>query len=545
MAGAASHEDPAWLSPADPYSAGAARGVYNPLQYTVRLRPDLYNLLNEAERTEQFARLGSSPVLSAMSTYLHETIHWWQHVGSTAGLLLSLGYPAQVHVNHQDLRTLVGALGPRKSLRRLDLNRVQAAPDVRTSLNRVLNYWHDIEFCSRLMLQPQNAQAWLSDTYFESVGHSYQIAWSSGLWLLSSTMDPGLELLPDPRTWADAFNDLERRRVTGFYYGSRVEVMPVGAREIFEGQARFAQLQYLYFTSGGTLDMQWFATHGMLSGVYVEAFSFFLEILGEDVPPSVDHPLVGLFLLVCDLAINPGEGFPFDILHAESFLISADPASRFYFFAIAVRDRHPGLKQYVTAYSREEYVAVSELLTAELVSPSPMDIASRVGEWVSQSARVRELMEEDRTFRFADGNLPVRVFLTRFIRFQQDKQRWPQYFTWPGVYMMDLQDQEVPLERAHELFREHEPLFLHVPDGEVRPRLMPGRDPAAVQETFDQFYIWNASYALVRQWIAVDGPFRFDFEWLTNRFSNEDLTRWASEIFEEDYGVSPGQFEIV
>jgi hypothetical protein len=28
--------------------------------------------------------------LQAFSTYLHETIHWWQHVGSTIGLLRSL-----------------------------------------------------------------------------------------------------------------------------------------------------------------------------------------------------------------------------------------------------------------------------------------------------------------------------------------------------------------------------------------------------------------------------------------------------------------------
>jgi hypothetical protein len=33
--------------------------------------------------------------MEAMSTYLHETIHWWQHVGNTAGLFLSLTYPVQ------------------------------------------------------------------------------------------------------------------------------------------------------------------------------------------------------------------------------------------------------------------------------------------------------------------------------------------------------------------------------------------------------------------------------------------------------------------
>jgi hypothetical protein len=28
-------------------------------------------------------------VAQAFSTYLHETIHWWQHVGTSAGLMLT------------------------------------------------------------------------------------------------------------------------------------------------------------------------------------------------------------------------------------------------------------------------------------------------------------------------------------------------------------------------------------------------------------------------------------------------------------------------
>lgn len=543
--GTGAGDDLAWTSPADPYSAGGARGVYDPLQYTVRLRPDLYNHLAEAGSGLRLPGQDAPRLLSTMGTYLHETIHWWQHVGSTAGLLLSLSRPAQTHINHQDLRALVRAIGPRKSLRRLDLNGIELAPPLRASLNRVLNYWHDIEVCREFILRPLAATPWVADRYFESPGHAYRILWSCGLWVASAVMDPHLELLPDCRQWSEPFADLERRRVDGFYYGSPVLVPPVGAREIFEGQARFAQLQYLYFTSGAARDFPWFRANGMLSGVYVEAFHFFLDMLGEEYPESVDHPLVALFLLICDLSINPGEGFPFDIPHFESFLISTDPGHRFYFFTMAVRDRYPGLKQYIIHYSREEYVNASELLARALVSPSPMDIARRVSEWVTRSPMAAGLMEEDRTFEFADPNLPIRVFLSRFIRFQQDKLRTPQFFTWPGVFMLDMENEELPVEQAHALYLEHEPLFLSVPDGEVRPRLIPGRDEAAVQHTFDGFYGWNASYELVRQWIVEDGPFRFDFEWLTSRFTSDDLVRWASDIFEELYDVSPSDFQIV
>lgn len=33
--------------------------------------------------------------MQAFSTYLHETIHSWQHVGSTCGFMMSLSYPVR------------------------------------------------------------------------------------------------------------------------------------------------------------------------------------------------------------------------------------------------------------------------------------------------------------------------------------------------------------------------------------------------------------------------------------------------------------------
>jgi hypothetical protein len=59
--------------------------------------------------------------------------------------------------------------------------------------------------------------------------------------------------------------------------------------------------------------------------VYVDAFEAFLSGLGESWPRSPTDPLVNLFLLLCDLAINPGDGFPLPMVHADSFLDSVTP----------------------------------------------------------------------------------------------------------------------------------------------------------------------------------------------------------------------------
>ncbi|MDI9250699.1 hypothetical protein QMZ25_19110, partial [Stenotrophomonas sp. RS-48] len=51
--------------------------------------------------------------LQAYSTYLHETVHWWQHKGSTSGFVRSLLYPVQTHANMSDLHGILQELGAR------------------------------------------------------------------------------------------------------------------------------------------------------------------------------------------------------------------------------------------------------------------------------------------------------------------------------------------------------------------------------------------------------------------------------------------------
>ncbi len=67
---------------------------------------------------------------------------------------------------------------------------------------------------------------------------------------------------------------------------------------------RFRALEWRQMGGGGG---------GYLSGIYVEAFEAFLKLLNLERPDLSSDPIVGLFLLICDLAINPTRGLPLDI----------------------------------------------------------------------------------------------------------------------------------------------------------------------------------------------------------------------------------------
>src|ERR1700694_2942114 len=104
-----------------------AHGEYMPLAYVLRLSPLVHQTLAALPHSGIVAsqEIGLDGA-QAFSTYLHETIHWWQHAGSTYGLMRSLSYPTQVHGNYKHLRELIATVGFKKPVR--TLARVLPAP---------------------------------------------------------------------------------------------------------------------------------------------------------------------------------------------------------------------------------------------------------------------------------------------------------------------------------------------------------------------------------------------------------------------------------
>jgi hypothetical protein len=523
---------------------GDIRGLYNSMQFVLRLHPDVQAVLENRPTGIVNAGDIDFPAVQAFSTYLHETIHWWQHVGSTSGLLLSLTYPAQLHLNHKHLRDFLVRSGPKKSILKYNsLNAKgenQASEEFKT-INLILNNFFDIEGYRNLVINPSGVSKVVDNLYFDCMGHSYHIAYSSVLWLLSATFDPKSQYFPDPRPWAKEFKELRDNRLTGYYYKSDIHLSSIGLREIFEGQARFCQLQYLYFGSGEALAWQDFRAAGMLSPLYITAFEQFLELTESEWPATVGGPLVALFLLVCDVSINPSDGFPFNIIHFESFIESTDPGIRFFFLCRLIAKKFPHFKHRIKCYSNADYTEVSETLSEAMVCRSPLSAAHKVVEWSKECPQLIDLIEQGEAFSFSQTNLPVRVIFERFIKFCEDKVQNPEFFCWPGAWAAG----ERCAEDFMETFDKHQALFTSTIDGDIYPRKFPEKDERLVQSTFEEFYAWNIMYDLGRQWITEEGAFRYFFFWLSNKLGLDEYRAWAADLFRDSFGVGPNEFEVL
>jgi hypothetical protein len=524
-----------------PSHIGAAHGLYNPMQFVVRLSDAIHAQLEDVPVGLAIRSVTGRQAL-AHSTYFHERIHWWQHVGSTYGFVMSLSYPAQTHVNYARLRTLLSSIGPVKSLRTFDqLHSEGLSATVRAELSIVMNNWHDIEYCRWLSLVPQLIHEAVKDPYFESVGHAYNVTWANVSLLISESIDPSHIVLPNPYEWEPTLAKLRNDKVEDYFYGSRVQLSTIGARLIFEGQARFSQLQSLFFAAREQADWDLFRALGMLNDDYTAAFRAFLAAVDRPWPTTPGDPEVAAFLAICDMAMNPSEGFPFAVRDFAHLRLHLDPGMRFVELCRAI-NMAPLLLDLVIAYSRSEYEEIVESLSRSLGWVSPLSIAEQVCSWFDHEP-VAALLAEDARFRFSNADLPVRVFLGRFFDFQRDKLSYPELLVWPGAF--GAESRHLPMSTVIEVLERHAPMFVDVAGGEVRPSLLPGRDPAAVYETFNAFQAYSASYQLVRQWHVLDGPFDLDFAWLTPLAEASSTTTWAQRIFEDAFGVSTAAFDIL
>ena len=351
--------------------------------------------------------------------------------------MLSLSYPTQAHANFGRLKNLIELVGFKKSIFQLaERTPGRGAPGTaQGDTNIIINNHFDFAAFRNLTFSQKTQKATVESVLFESMGHAFQMCYASNLSVLASTADPQFKTIPHPQAWGDSFGDLRRKKEPGFFYGSPVEIWPVSGRDVLDGQACFSQLQYLAFASGGKLGWDDFRALGILHGVYAAAFEEFLRLSGLDWPPVVNHPTVALFLLICDMAINSGSGFPHPLVHFPTFISDTDPGARFTMMSVFARTTCPEVAGMITQYSRAEYEAVCEVFAKAMLVDSPLAVAATCAKWAAADGPFSSLMQEYATYRYQAGNQPVRVMFSHFLAFMEDKLATPEIFCWPGAWM--------------------------------------------------------------------------------------------------------------
>ena len=522
----------------------AKRGLYNNVFYILRLRHDVHDVLRVIASGESNDYYTEFEKLQAMSTLFHENLHWWQYIGSTSGLIMSLSLPAQVLASLDSFKEYLEIVGSKKPIILYNKNNLTEENEEKAefkAINRILNTFYDIYYFRQRVKRPKKTIEACKEVFFESIGHSFHINYDACMKLLASTFDENYSFLPDPRSWSKFFSEFEENKIEVFFGGAKIGLPPIGLEDLYEGQARFNQILYLNIASNKSLDWKDFDLAGMLEDIYYSAFKLFLEILEEPRPESVDSPLVALYLLLIDIAINPLEGFPFDIVNHEKFILNTDPAIRFIHLCRTVKNIYPQFTNAITEYSAKNYFFISTVLCKTLGYHVPLEYKQKLSGWCTNQESIIELLKENEAFKYKKENMLVRLILGRFLSFQQDKFQRPEYFCWPGVFLHGQHN----CRDFNILYRKHQALFKENEDMDISPAMLPGIDDETLRNTAGEFYTMLTLFELCRQWVFCEGGFTYDFEWISKKHDKEEVKKFVFEVFNNIFGVSPESFEIV
>ncbi len=512
------------------------KGSYSTMQFVLRLRNDVRIALEKGEKDFES--------IQATSTIIHENIHWWQHVGSNFGFLFSLAYPAFVHYSYEHFKNIIAQGLSYKSILKFDetyyAKHGKADLD---EINIIVNNYYDLEYAKLFALDNKNIHKILEDKrFFLNIGHCYHIFWTCTIHTLSNAIDKDYKFLPNTNNWPENFKILTENEIEGFYVNSSMHISPIGIKAIYEGQAIFNQMQYLTIVLNPDLTYEDFEKVGMLHGIYVEAFEFFLKFTNLTKPTNLLDPIVGLFLLICDLAINPTNGFPLDIHNYEQFITKNDPGIRFLLLLHIISKDPESYVTRVTGYSKEEYISLSKDLSASIGCRCPYESISTVLSWSSDS-EVSKVLEEEEILKYSLENLPIRLMFSKFYRFQEDKQKYPNVFCWFG-YHANSKNPNVAFEIVDSLYRKHHALYRDDLDGEIKPSIFEGISEENIMESFNNFYAFNILYDLTLKWVYEQGEFKYDYRWLAGARA-KDFTPTIKANFEKQYGIDIDKIPIL
>lgn len=534
------------VSPATFNACMNAHGLYHSRQFVLRLSPLNHQLMKtlEGKQIVRISEVGEK-VIQAYSTYVHENIHWWQHKGSISGFIRSSVYLAFSHVNMDHLKELTSITGPIKPVfkwwdaaqRRGEYSGTRAE----FLSNTIINNFLDIEFFLAQTYNSEILRSIAQHPYFESVAHCTWIAYSHVVNDIAFNIDKKKIIFPETEGWEDNFADCRAREITGHYYGSPICLTQVGLIDILEGQARMIQLQYLCFGKGG-LSLASARDQGYFKAEYGRAFDFFLSRIGVGEPMDMNDPLIALFLLLCDIALNPDEGFLKQIRDYENFHKEVDPGYRFMILCGAIAVDLPHLKEFIKNYTKEEYIVAAGQICDACGYSSPYEIALEISSWEDRSEEVFRLMTEHKEFKFGAPNPATRILLSELISFCKDKSSAPHFFCWPGAWLAGTKTKD----EYNALWLKNLALYSDQGNSDtIVPREIQGCTNEAVNEAFNNFYGAVMGYDFMRQWIYNEGGFNIDYKWLIQLDDPEELRVEVRKFIYKQFGVNVSDFSYI
>lgn len=513
------------------------------MTHIVEIAPDVAETLTDGPLYELCA--SDDPKLLAFATFLHEMIHWWQHIGTTSGLVALLSRATQAHVISRAFKGSSNscAILPKPGHAACGQ---PSGPDVR-SHNLAVNGWMDIEFAYVLLCTPERGSAVVRDRFFDCIGQSYWAYLTDTFGLIRATVGGESALFCRHRDHTEDFERLRHAGVAGFAPGTPTTVPPLGLQAIQEAHARFSELQFRHVSTCET----WhdFKTQGLFEANYTAPFEAFLRVSKMDYPKRPTDPQVNLFLLVCDLAMMPSIGYT-DTLHdCSGFIDAISPGVRFLRLINVLQHAPQKIRDKLlddaTLPSSEAYTSITGFLCSVLEWTAPGDICRAISQRVDDTPAAVDLIEGAIAGDVQPVNGSVAYVYGRHLATMRDRVNHPDFYCWPAYY---FHDGLMPMKFAdvQRLLGRSAPPFIRDPKRSVvgvATQLGINREKGG--ELVSKYFMYQMVYDLGTQWVASPSKFNFDFRWADPQWTIDDYREYITPVFQRMYGCAPDDVGLI
>lgn len=513
------------------------RGWYQPRNLVVSLAKDVDETLKTYDGTSR----PSNKVKNAFATYLHETIHWWQHVGTTSGLFMTLSLPAQAHVNQKHFESLASAFGLKKPLfdylRYFEVSHLEE----QKLLNVITNNWHDMYFSRMLLCDPRAASEFINDPVYESQAHAHLIHFSSILSNIESS-SKGFKFQEASKRWMKLYDELKKSKTPDFYYGSSVRLPKIGIVDIMEGHARFCDLQYRSY-SGNDSTLDGYLQDGYLSERYFIAFKFFLDTTGLAWPTYVTDQTINLFLFVCDYALNTPYPYPFDPIDKfEQINELFSPGVRFLKVCSLLKKQDVKTEAYQLSATpgAEAYAALDILFSELLYYPSIKSLYLKLKELIDLGGDKIDFEEAFSRCEYTGVNIFTRFVMSHHHEFIKCRIMTPHFLCWPSSFATTAVSSESDFNAFSKFFKQHDPPLVLDNNQVVKVSKTYITQESKAPELLNDLLSFFVIYDLTDKLIKDRGEFDFEqYRWFSDNFSLSLFMTWLKPNFVRFFGVKP------
>lgn len=125
------------------------RGVYSIRSFYVDFAGEIFEKLNLDDGLQIDGKNPES--IEMYSTFIHETLHWWQAIGSISGLIDSLSGFIVTLLLHDEIKYIIDQIGVEKSFITYLSENYEEDSDLINKINLVVNTYKDACFFKLLL----------------------------------------------------------------------------------------------------------------------------------------------------------------------------------------------------------------------------------------------------------------------------------------------------------------------------------------------------------------------------------------------------------